>query len=95
MKVGPGLEVVLAPQFLTRRGVEPGEDSAHAQCDHFSVAHCGRTTGAGETLGGAGCAQRFVAVAPDFLAVGRVETSSDLVSFLAGEDVNLVADDGG
>src|SRR5205085_2335486 len=40
-------------------------------------------------------ARRVVLLLPDLLAVGRRQAADDLVATLAGEDVELVADQGG
>src|SRR5436190_21980473 len=92
MKHGIGVELILAPELLTRRGVEAGNHAAHAERDDLAVRDGGRTARPGMLRGATTGAQRFVFVLPDFLAIGGHQAARDLTPLLAGKNVKLVAD---
>ena len=88
-------ERVLAPDELAVGGVQAGENPAHAQRDDLSFGHRGRTSGPRVPAGRPGDGLRRVLVLPQLASVGRVQAERDLIVTLAGEDIELVSDQGG
>ena len=88
-------KVVHAPKQFSRGGIEAREDAPNAQGDDLAIRDRGCAARAGEVGGRAIGPERIVFVLPKFLARRDVEAAENLLPLLAGEDVELVAHEGG